>query len=441
MIDNAIYCVISWFTILLSMVSFIRFYPEKHRDSKIADILMWSILALVTVFEAWDLSHGFILWPQIVLYGVLNAAILKLFFNCSYLSALLWLWLYNICLSMAKLPFLTAMGIQQQARLDVVNVGERGEYGAIEISLVLLYIACHLCFQYHRQIRTFMKFLMVRRGRSYIFLFAEVVTLYIVNAMMHLGDIRFEQKDMILNLFYLMSATIGFALCMVYMAYEQKKTEQRSLMEQQKLLAKENDMIKEYCRQDAKRLHDLKHTFMYLQECMEHQKYDLAKCCVDEHLEEVKCQQKQVWTGIENIDFILNYKYHQIRQRSIKFRLDAEVYQEPDLSGEHLMIVLGNTLDNAIEAVQKCPLDVRAVFLTIKNVNEMFVIRIRNSCLQKTAEQNGTFRTEKENSIYHGWGLENVRHIVEESGGELHCEYENGWFVTTILLKGKETHI
>ena len=123
-----------------------------------------------------------------------------------------------------------------------------------------------------------------------------------------------------------------------------------------------------------------------------------------------------------------------MQHHGIKFVLNVEVYQTPCMSGENLMIVLGNILDNAIEAAEKCPENEREIDLTIRNINEMFLIRVKNTCQKKPKKQNNRFMTEKDDMIYHGWGIENVEKIIEDAYGKLQYEYENGWFITNILL-------
>lgn len=434
MINNTIYCLISWFTIALSIVMFMHFYPEKRWNNRMLDILMWCIWGLMISVEAWDSQHGFIPWIQMVVYGILNAIILNIFYVCKYKTALMWLWFYNLCIAIFKIPILTIRGVLNNEDLYYANVLARRAISELICSLFLLGIGIFLCFKYRAQIANMLKQLTKLRSRSYVFLIIESVMYVIIVKMMHLGEAQFEQKDLVLNMITVMGMTVGIILCLLYVVYMQSKDEKNNLFIQQQMLIKENAMIKDYCRQDAKRFHDLKHTFMYLQECIENQKYDLAKQCVEEHIEEVKVQQRQVWTGIEDIDFILNYKHQQMQHHSIKFVLNVEVYQTPCMSGENLMIVLGNILDNAIEAAEKCPVNERKIDLTIKNINEMFLIRVKNTCQKKPKEQNNRFMTEKDDMIYHGWGIENVEKIIEDANGKLQYEYENGWFITNILL-------
>lgn len=95
------------------------------------------------------------------------------------------------------------------------------------------------------------------------------------------------------------------------------------------------------------------------------------------------------------------------------------------------MIVLGNLLDNAIEGARKCEEGERKIYLSMKNANEMFWLKIKNTC---TGEGDGGLETTKADSIYHGWGMENVKEIVRSAGGEVDYVCEENWFEVNILI-------
>lgn len=155
--------------------------------------------------------------------------------------------------------------------------------------------------------------------------------------------------------------------------------------------------------------------------------------CVDQHLEEVKLQQRHTWTGISEIDLILDYKHQQMEKYGIEFSPDIEVYKLP-ISGENFMIIWGNVLDNAIEAARKCEVEERKIHLVLKNINEMLMLKIRNTCLEKPKKEGKRFMTSKKDIIHHGWGTANVKQIVESAGGEIQYTCEGNWFEVNILI-------
>ena len=98
-------------------------------------------------------------------------------------------------------------------------------------------------------------------------------------------------------------------------------------------------------------------------------------------------------------------------------------------SGE-IGILLGNILDNAIEACQ------RAEEKSIRLVMEMrgcnLFISLENS--KNSSENGGIGRTSKEQKRGHGYGMLSVRNIVEKYNGVLRTEDKGNWYITEMIL-------
>lgn len=251
--------------------------------------------------------------------------------------------------------------------------------------------------------------------------------------MMELGNFKFDTIDIAVGLLFVFTMFSVLLLYIIYTMYTYSKMEQKNLRIQKEIVARENEIIIQYCRQDAKRLHDLKHTWIYLQKCLEEKKLENAMECVNKHLGEVKIQERHTWTGISEIDLILDYKHQQMEKYGIQFLSDIEIYTLP-IQGEDFMIIWGNLLDNAIEATRKCEVAERRIHLLIKNVNEMFMLRIGNTCLDKPKKEGNWLVTAKKDPIYHGWGIANMKQIVESAGGEINYTCEGNWFEVNILI-------
>ena len=68
-------------------------------------------------------------------------------------------------------------------------------------------------------------------------------------------------------------------------------------------------------------------------------------------------------------------------KRNIKFVLRIEL-QHINIPEEELAIIIGNLLDNAIEAAEKCKESERFIHLKIQNVNHMLLLSVENSCVE-----------------------------------------------------------
>ena len=92
--------------------------------------------------------------------------------------------------------------------------------------------------------------------------------------------------------------------------------------------------------------------------------------------------------------------------------------------------ILGNLLDNAMEAAKKCEKGLVSIALYMENSYMVGELRSEGNKLLTT----------KENPEWHGIGLQNVKRLVEEYSGYIQQEYEKGVYVTTIILPVQENN-
>lgn len=125
------------------------------------------------------------------------------------------------------------------------------------------------------------------------------------------------------------------------------------------------------------------------------------------------------------LDAILNQKYQWASENNIKLQ-----FQINDLSGitiglNELVVLFANLFDNAIEACLKLP-DDRAIHCRIIRGDTLF-ISIRNTSAPVEI-LDGMIETTKTPKHEHGFGLPNIRHILNGLSAEFAYHYEDGWF-------------
>lgn len=101
-----------------------------------------------------------------------------------------------------------------------------------------------------------------------------------------------------------------------------------------------------------------------------------------------------------------------------------------------LAVILGNALDNAIEACCKMESQEKKMvnlFVTFKNGSVVMVIKnpVSNSV------DVSALTTDKNNSKYHGYGIISMKQIAEKYNGEVMMSCEDGIFTTSIVMNNK----
>ncbi len=142
---------------------------------------------------------------------------------------------------------------------------------------------------------------------------------------------------------------------------------------------------------------------------------------------------------VEDIDnklvaALVNYKMKLMEKARIVFLHEITLSNDHAIDDLDFTIVLGNLLDNAIEACQICRRDERWIDLLIKEGYGRVVIQMRNPNERNLVYREGIIATSKANSKSHGIGLRNVQRIVDRYEGLMEIDAENGVFEIQILL-------
>ena len=132
---------------------------------------------------------------------------------------------------------------------------------------------------------------------------------------------------------------------------------------------------------------------------------------------------------------ILNSKLSLMREYQIRTEVTAHVPARMGLTDTELCVLLGNLLDNAIEACRKVSReDNRFIKIYIDTLQEQFYISVMNGMEGRAIRRGELFQSTKNGPGLHGFGLQRVDRIVEKYGGFLDRQSEEGVFATEILL-------
>ena len=127
------------------------------------------------------------------------------------------------------------------------------------------------------------------------------------------------------------------------------------------------------------------------------------------------------------------------KREAIDCQIDYTAYVEPGvplsfIQDIDLIIIMGNIIDNAIEASKKVEsgyLDIK-IFETQKG--HFLMIRVENKFNGIVKRQGDSFHTTKENESKHGIGLKNVKDCIKKYDGILQIDTENNVFTVSIIF-------
>lgn len=221
--------------------------------------------------------------------------------------------------------------------------------------------------------------------------------------------------------------------------YEVEKELAALKSEQAELLERDYTTLNNAYAVNAKLFHDLHNHIGTLRQFLSHEKYQEAIQYLDELQEPIREMTDTVWTGDETVDYLINSKTAIAAGKQIRFEAQVEFPRHTNIRSADLCAILGNLLDNAIEAAGKISVpEQRIVFLTIRRINQMLVIKVENSYAEAAKRENGQLQTTKTEAGLHGWGLKSARTAAEKYDGTIRTTYDEERFraVATLSYHG-----
>lgn len=217
--------------------------------------------------------------------------------------------------------------------------------------------------------------------------------------------------------------------------YEAEKELARLKAEQAELLERDYTTLNNAYAVNAKLFHDFHNHIGILRQLLSHSKLEAAMQYLDELQAPVLEMTETVWTGDETVDYIINSKAITAKERGIQYQAQVEFPRHTNLRSADLCAVLGNLLDNALEAAQQVPeKEERFVHLTIRRINQMLVIKVENSFCNPPVFGDGAFITSKEKNGLHGWGLKSAQTAAEKYDGMVQTSYTDNIFRAVATL-------
>lgn len=154
----------------------------------------------------------------------------------------------------------------------------------------------------------------------------------------------------------------------------------------------------------------------------------------------------QYKTGNSVVDILLNMKYHELTRIMPNIQLNADRLLFPNnlqIQGYDIGIIIGNALDNAIEACKKLKEKNKSAdaFITLSSFTrgKMFFMEVENSFDGKiTRKKHSEFPvTDKKDKKAHGIGLNNIKNTAEKYHGGVDWSVENKKFTLTVMLQNE----
>lgn len=196
----------------------------------------------------------------------------------------------------------------------------------------------------------------------------------------------------------------------------------------------ENQIAESIKRDEIVRMlrHDMKHHMNELYHLADKGDNETIKEYVACMGEQIHMADPKVNCGIPAIDGVLGYMILQAESKGIEVKTHVVVPESMVLSSYDMNILLGNLMQNAIDAVEKC--EDKHIDVLIRYDRSCIFIKINNPYIGELKYKDGEYLTTKKDYKEHGLGILSVKNIVEQYDGSIYFTEEDGCFVVKTVL-------
>lgn len=201
-----------------------------------------------------------------------------------------------------------------------------------------------------------------------------------------------------------------------------------ALEQQLQFQAKNMESASQLYTAQRHKVHDFRAHLNTLQGLLENQEYDAAEQYLNSVTQEQTDRLFLVNSHHAILDALFNTKATEAIQKGIEIDFELNDLSTLPFDVSDMVVLFSNLLDNAIEACEK--INSNRVIRVSAVLKQSFLFSIRNTTLPVEIK-NDTIKTTKPNAHLHGFGLSNIKLILNKYHADFVMDYEDGWFQFT----------
>lgn len=184
--------------------------------------------------------------------------------------------------------------------------------------------------------------------------------------------------------------------------------------------------------------HDIKNLLVGFRADIQNNKLDNLENRITEILGEINVLEGPAKSGNIAIDSIVNFKANMARKHQVHFSLNLKIPKNLNVDSSMICLILGNALDNAIEATEKIKCaSKKIVQIYMSYKQETLFLQIVNPYDGKViTKRGGRILSSKRGFIEEGIGLQSIRNTLHNNDGDIDITHDNNEFCVSIALYG-----
>lgn len=418
---------------IISLNEFMKVHFIKRKDIKVYSILVWSLFVIfLNIINHIYTSQ----WMNIIILFIILFACCHILYHGSIKNKIVTV--MSICILGAAMEMIVACALfflPNSQFIDLNNTTIYQMFGSIT-SKILLFVVVKLINRFtafhkvNTTINYWISLLGISAGSIYIIYVITKANIVIIEP-------SFKFQSMILFIVVLFINLLTFFLYDQMLEKTDKNLKSALFQQQAEYYAKQYEERESSELEIRKLRHDVMNHYICINEYAKVHDCIKIKEYLDTVLTEVDNSYCKVKSGNIAVDSLINYKMSYAKKYNIQIETSLEIPKDVGIDHTTLCIVIGNAIDNAIDACKKIKEKNPKIRLYMKYINKNLYINLINPFdgdLLK--DKKGKLLTTKKDKENHGLGLESIYSVVRKYHGVVETEESKNQFELKILLYG-----
>jgi len=177
--------------------------------------------------------------------------------------------------------------------------------------------------------------------------------------------------------------------------------------------------------------HDIENQLIIVNDLLKSQNYTQASEYLNKLGSYVHIANRICYTGSNAIDSIVNIKGSVANSIGIDFICKVNIISGIFADELDLCRIIGNALDNALEACERCKNDDKHIYISISEDKDKLSIIVSNTSDKVDTEN---LASNKDNSKLHGIGISSIKSSVERLQGVATFSYQDEIFTLRVVI-------
>ncbi|MDE6731775.1 MAG: GHKL domain-containing protein [Oscillospiraceae bacterium] len=228
-------------------------------------------------------------------------------------------------------------------------------------------------------------------------------------------------------------AAVCFYMTILLNKSQRESERLRLAAQQEEFRAQYAQNVKKQYEEISRVRHDMKQTHSVVMSLLMEAKADEAIEYMQRAARKISEFDVIIDVGNDFVNAILNAKLSEAKRVGIMVLCSADK-NAAGIDEVDLCNLLGNLLDNAIEACEKCGGKQRIIEIKLRARDDKYILEVENTAPENALESNKLLATTKDDASRHGYGVKSIKSIAEKYNGIVDFSQDGERFRSTVVL-------